>query len=77
MPTFNLKPGTEFTHKFWLDGDKPLRCRVTAIRKGIVYYRGVYAELSGAPQLGGGFFLRRGYDSPLRRGGHYLILYYR
>lgn len=45
--------GMEFIHASWLDeNNEPLRCRVTAIRRGSVYWRGVYAD----GRLGGSTF---------------------
>ena len=45
--------GMEFIHASWLDENyEPLRCRVTAIRRGGVYWRGVYAD----GRLGGSTF---------------------
>lgn len=36
------KQGMEFEHIHWLDGqNKPLRCRITSIRHGTVYWRSV------------------------------------
>ena len=41
-PESKLKRGTVFVHARWLgDDDKPLRCRITAVRKGVVYWTGM------------------------------------
>ena len=40
-----LKQGDIFTHRHWLDPDHsnaPLRCKVTKIARGMVYYRPYY-----------------------------------
>lgn len=43
--TVTAKRGMEFIHAVWLDDlNKPLRCRVTAVRGGGVYWKGVYAD---------------------------------
>lgn len=35
-----MKPGTIFQHRHWLDTkNMPLLCRVTAVRRGVVYWR--------------------------------------
>lgn len=37
-----LKPGETFTHAHWLDEqNQPLRCIVTAVRHGVIYYKPV------------------------------------
>ena len=36
----SMRPGTIFEHRYWLDNkNMPLLCRVTAVRRGTVYYR--------------------------------------
>jgi len=35
-----MKTGDTFTHRHWLDvHNRPLKCRITKIAKGTVYYR--------------------------------------
>jgi hypothetical protein len=44
-PKIEAKKGLEFVHANWLDEQKnPLRCRVTAVRRGVVYWKGVYED---------------------------------
>jgi len=44
-PKIEAKRGLEFIHAAWLDEQKnPLHCRVTAVRQGVVYWRGVYRD---------------------------------
>lgn len=39
------KLGMEFVHASWLDGSSnPLRCRVTAVRTGMVYWKALYPD---------------------------------
>jgi hypothetical protein len=52
-----MKRGDTFTHARWLDTDhKPLRCVVTRVARGLVYWRPIdggspmYFELSKASQ---------------------------
>lgn len=45
----NLKRGSTFLHRFWLDVSKaparePLRCRVTKVSGGSVYWRADYGK---------------------------------
>lgn len=49
MDTANPKRGDEFVHARWLeeDGVTPLRCRVTRVARGVVYYR---PADNGAPE---------------------------
>ena len=53
-----MKPrkGHIYTHRKFFDPvtKRPLRCKVTKVAKGIVYYRGYYGvDLSGDEVLGG------------------------
>ncbi|WP_297502666.1 hypothetical protein [Ferrovum sp.] len=48
-----IKPklGMEFLHATWLNNkNQPMRCRITALRKGVIYWRPVAEDGSlGAP----------------------------
>lgn len=38
----DLRRGDTFTHRRWLDADRnSLACRITAVRRGVVYWRPV------------------------------------
>ncbi len=45
------KRGMEFLHATWLDNkNQPMRCRITALRKGVIYWRPVAEDGSlGSP----------------------------
>ena len=54
-----IKRGDYFTHRYYFTedgaGKRPLRCKVTKVAKGLVYYRGVYSE-PGSPELLGAVY---------------------
>jgi len=55
--TFPLKQGDRFHHRRLLDASKlprqvPQLCIVTAVRKGVIYYRPDYGIQDGRPSYG-------------------------
>lgn len=49
MNATTLKHGTKFIHNTWTDVDnKPLRCVVTAVRQGVIYWKEEGEEKSRA-----------------------------
>lgn len=68
----NLKRGSHFLHRFWLDpskmpGHAPILCRVTRIAGGSVYYRPVYE-----PHDDGSEHLGSAMHFPLTNAGAYV-----
>jgi hypothetical protein len=53
MSNAPFRRGMEFEHKTWRDATgNPLRCRITAVRSGVVYWKPVAADGS----LGGSMY---------------------
>ena len=55
-----LKRGVCFIHKRWLDGsnNQPLKCQITRIARGLMYYRADYGlHDDGTPWLGAPYFI--------------------